>query len=63
VKAYERLKAYKEEDEIGAHIVPPCNWELFETPSWLNFALGRDHSSKSVGIKPPEPKKKKSSSK
>jgi methylenetetrahydrofolate reductase (NADPH) len=56
VKAYERLKAYGEEDEIGAHIVPPCNWELFETPSWLNFALGRDHSSKSVGIKPPEKK-------
>ena len=56
VKAYERLKAYGEEDEIGAHIVPPCNWELFETPSWLNFALGRDHSSKSVGIKPPTKK-------
>ena len=60
VKAYERLKAYHEEDEIGAHIVPPCNWELFETPSWLNFALGRDHSSKSVGIKPPKPKEKSS---
>jgi len=56
VKAYERLKAYGEEDEIGAHIVPPCNWELFDTPSWLNFALGRDHSSKNVGIKPPEKK-------
>jgi len=56
VKAYERLKAYGEEDEIGAHIVPPCNWELYDTPSWLNFALGRDHSSKSAGIKPPEKK-------
>ena len=54
VKAYERLKPYHEEDEIGARIVPPCNWELWETPSWLNFALGRDHSAIQMGIKPPE---------
>jgi len=58
VKAYERLKAYGEEDEIGADIVPPCNWELWETPSWLNFCLGKDHSAISMGIKPPEKKKK-----
>jgi methylenetetrahydrofolate reductase (NADPH) len=57
VRAYERLKHYGEEDEIGAKLVPPCNWELFETPSWLNFALGRDHSAKSMGIEPPKPKK------
>ena len=63
VKAYERLKAYGEEDEIGAHIVPPCNWELWETSSWLNFCLGKDHSAISMGIKPPEKKKKKAKEK
>ncbi len=58
VKAYERLKAYGEEDTIGSYIVPPCNWELWQTPSWLNFYLGRDHSARRLGIKPPEPKTK-----
>ena len=53
VRAYERLKAYKEEDRIGAYIVPPCNWELWETSSWLNFYLGRDHTAKRLGVKPP----------
>lgn len=56
VKAYERLKHYHEEDEIGARIVPPVNWQLWETPSWLNFYLGRDHTAKRLGIKPPQPK-------
>ena len=56
VKAYERLKAHKEEDEIGDYIVPPCDWELMETSSWLNFYLGRDHSAKRLGIKPPPDK-------
>jgi methylenetetrahydrofolate reductase (NADPH) len=53
VRAYTRLKAYKEEDSIGAYISPPCNWELWETSSWLNFYLGRDHTAKRLGIKPP----------
>ncbi len=53
VKAYERLKARGKEDEIGAYITPPCNWELWETPSWLNFYLGRDHTAKRLGVKPP----------
>ncbi len=53
VRAYERLKAYKEEGNIGAYTIPPCNWELRETSSWLNFYLGRDHMSKRLGVKPP----------
>jgi len=53
VKAYERWKARKAEDKIGAYITPPCNWELWETPSWLNFYLGRDHTAKRLGVKPP----------
>ncbi len=56
VRAYERLKRHKEEGEIGEYIVPPCNWELMGTPSWLNFYLGRDHSAKRLGIEPPPEK-------
>ena len=54
VRAYERLKPFNEEDEIGAHIVPPCNWDLSDTSSWLNFYMGRDHTAKRLGIKPPQ---------
>ena len=50
VRAYERLKAFNEEDEIGAYVTPPCNWELWETPSWLNFYFGRDHTAIRLGI-------------
>ena len=53
VKAYERWKARKEEDKIGAYITAPCDWELWETSSWLNFYLGRDHTAKRLGLKPP----------
>ena len=56
VQAYERLKAYKEEYKLGAYIVPPCNWELWQTSSWLNFYLGRDHIAKRLGIQPPQAK-------
>lgn len=56
VQAYERLKAFEEEDKIGSYLTPPCNWELWETSSWLNFYLGRDHTAKRLGIKPPEDK-------
>jgi methylenetetrahydrofolate reductase (NADPH) len=52
VQAYERLKANGREDEIGMHIVPPCDWELWQTSSWINYFLGRDHSSKRKGIPP-----------
>lgn len=55
VRAYERLKGHNEEDSIGDYIVPPCNWELTGTSSWLNFYLGRDHSAKRLGIEPPQP--------
>ncbi len=57
VKAYSRLKASSKEDEIGDYIVPPCNWELMWTSSWLNFYLGRDHSAKRLGIEPPPDKR------
>ena len=56
VRAYERLKKHREEDSIGEYIVPPCDWELQHTSSWLNYYLGRDHTAKRLGIKPPEKK-------
>jgi methylenetetrahydrofolate reductase (NADPH) len=59
VKAYERLNAYREEDIIGAYIIPPCNWGLRETSSWLNFYLGRDHTARRLGVKPPREKARK----
>lgn len=56
VQAYDRLKAYQEENSLGEYIVPPCNWELWQTSSWLNFYMGRDHTAKRLGIKPPPEK-------
>ncbi len=56
VTAYRRLKAMGKEDEIGMHLVQPCNWELWQTSSWVNYFLGRDHSSKRKGILPPKQK-------
>ena len=53
VKAYERLRANREEDAIADNLVPPVNWELWETSSWLNFYNGRDHSARRLGVKPP----------
>ena len=53
VRAYLRLKAQNKEDEIGKYVVPPCDWELWQTSSWINYFLGRDHSSKRRGIRPP----------
>jgi len=50
VKAYQRLKAMKKENEIGENLVPPCKWELLETSSWLNFYMGRDHLAMKTGI-------------
>ena len=58
VRAYDRLKVYNEQDTIQENVVPPVNWDLFHTSSWINFYLGRDHVSKRIGIKPPEKKKK-----
>ncbi|MDD5604872.1 MAG: methylenetetrahydrofolate reductase [Dehalococcoidales bacterium] len=58
VRAYERFKHYNEEDIIGSYIVPPRDWTLWQTPSQLNFYLGRDHTSKRLGLEPPQPKSK-----
>ncbi|TFG57850.1 MAG: methylenetetrahydrofolate reductase, partial [Spirochaetales bacterium] len=59
VQAYNRLKRFGEEGKIEQNIVPPCNWALTETSSWLNFYLGRDHTAKKLGIAPPKKRGKK----
>lgn len=48
-----RLKSHHKEDTIGDVLVPPCNWELWQTSSWLNYFTGKDHVSKRAGIQPP----------
>ncbi len=53
VKAYRRFKSGHHEDDIGKTIVPPNNWELWQTPSWLNFFTGRDHSSRNISLDSP----------
>ncbi len=53
VRAYMRLKAHHREDEIGKYTVPPCDWDLWQTSSWINYFLARDHSSKREGFQPP----------
>jgi methylenetetrahydrofolate reductase (NADPH) len=50
VRAYERLKSHGAEDSLGASQVPPINYELYQTSSWINFYLGRDHSAGPQGI-------------
>ena len=59
VQAYERLKAFDEEDKLADYVVPPTNWALRDTSSWLNFYLGRDHTARRLGIKPPVPRSEK----
>ena len=54
VRAYLRLKSEGKEDEIEKTITPPCNWNLWQTSSWINYFLGRDHSSQRRGIRPPD---------
>lgn len=56
VRAYARLKKYSEEESLRDVHVPPCNFDFYQTSSWMNFFLGRDHVSKRLGI-PEVPKK------
>jgi methylenetetrahydrofolate reductase (NADPH) len=56
VRAYTRLKHYKEEETLGAYQVPPVNYDLLNTASWLNYFMGRDHTAKRLGVEPPKKK-------
>ena len=54
VRAYQQLKHFGEEDQLGAYQVPPPDNSLRRTSSWLNYFMGRDHTAKRIGLKPPE---------
>lgn len=58
VRAYGRLKPYGEEDSLQSYEVPPPDYRLRRTSSWLNYFLGRDHTAKRIGIEPPKPPEK-----
>ena len=39
---YRRAKNRGEVEKLG-YIIPPRNWSLYDTGSWYNYFLGRDH--------------------
>ena len=43
VKVYERLQNLGKQERLGGPSIPPQDWTLYNTSSWLNFYLGRDH--------------------
>jgi methylenetetrahydrofolate reductase (NADPH) len=44
------VRAYERADFSNGEPIPPVNWELNRTSSWLNFFLGRDHSGPRLGM-------------
>ncbi len=42
-RAYRRWAAIGRPDKIYQGFIPPRNWELDRTSSWINFHLGKDH--------------------
>ncbi|MEN8140225.1 MAG: methylenetetrahydrofolate reductase C-terminal domain-containing protein [Thermodesulfobacteriota bacterium] len=44
VKAYNRLQGVGREESLGREFVPPRNWQLNNSSSWLNYFAGRDNS-------------------
>jgi hypothetical protein len=57
VRAYNRLKPFGEEDSLVAYHVPPIDHTLRGQSSWITYFCARDHTSKRLGMKPPEEKK------
>ena len=45
VRIYERLKVAGLEEGFREGFVPPRDWSLNETSSWINFFLNRDHTN------------------
>jgi methylenetetrahydrofolate reductase (NADPH) len=44
VKAYQRLEPWKKEGQFKKGFIPPRNWELTNSSSWINFFSGKDSS-------------------
>jgi len=49
VRAYDRLKAYREEDLLTREYIRPRDWTLDQTSSFANYFLGRDHRAETCG--------------
>lgn len=49
VRAYARLGKYDEEESLEKEIIPPCNWDLYQSSSWINYYTGKDHTAKKTG--------------
>ena len=49
VLAYDRLKPYNLQEKFKRGFIPPRNWSLNNTSSWVNFYRGLDNFSKSNG--------------
>jgi len=47
VKMYEHFKSAGEEEILKQRYIPPCNWQLFRSSSWLNYFNSRDYTSSS----------------
>ncbi len=45
VVIYKRYKAFGLEEKLKEGYIPPCNWKLHRTSSWLNFFLERDYNA------------------
>lgn len=59
VRAYARLKNSGKEENLNGDRVPPPNWDFYQTPSWCNLYLGRDHNAKKYKVEYVPPKEKK----
>ena len=45
VNMYEKFKAAGKEESMKEGYIPPCNWDLYRTSSWLNYFNDRDYNS------------------
>lgn len=55
VMAYDRLKTLKDKEKLKRDYIPPCDWSLFGTASWINNLTGRDFTCRSDYIKHIDP--------
>ena len=49
VTMYKRFKTTRSEDRIMHRYIPPCDWKLYRTSSWLNYFTGRDYNGRDAG--------------
>lgn len=50
VTIYKYFKSAGVENKLREGYIPPCNWKLFRSSSWLNYFNGRDYTSKKYKV-------------